>query len=413
MTDRYVLLGLAPPRADWFRAVAHWCHAASIPAEFVKCVSAQQLLAQVASGRPLSAVVVDAAATGVDRDLMSAVRVPVIVVDDGAPNGWLELGATAVLPRRFGPDHLLDTLQAHAARVDEADAVSLVDPVVADVGAPRGRARVVAVCGPGGTGASTVAIALAQGISGSVLLADCKLRAEQAMLHDGRDVVPGVQEVVESFRSRRPSLDEVRRLTFHVQERGYDLLLGLRQPSAWSSLRPRAFEAAFAALCSGWQTVVCDVDADVEGERECGSADVEDRNVMARTVLARADVVLVVGLPGMKGAHSMVRVVGELTTFGVSAGRIVPVLNRAPRSPRTRHEFADAISGLAGVAVRSPVFLPERRVDDVLRDGVRLPPVLTTPLVAACTIEAASPKPARAAGPVRIQPGSLGAWSEG
>ena len=76
--------------------------------------------------------------------------------------------------------------------------------------------------------------------SGAVLLADFRLHAEQAMLHDARDVVPGVQELVDAFRAGRPADGEVRALTFAVPERGYQLLLGLRRARAWSTIRPRA-----------------------------------------------------------------------------------------------------------------------------------------------------------------------------
>ena len=409
--DRYVLLGLAPPRAEWFRAVAHWCNTAAVPAEFVKCVSAAEVRAQAASGRVFSAVLVDAAASGLDRDLLD-LAVPVLVVDDDASAHWLDLGAAAVVPRSMSPDALLSALASHAVRVGDATTGAVAD-VVRPPGSAAAPGRVVAVCGPGGTGASSVAVALAQGLGGSVLLADLCLRAQQAMLHDARTLGPGVEELTESFRSRRPAVEEVRSLTARVTERGYDLLLGLRQPRAWASLRPRAFEAAFDGLRTAWDVVVCDTDADVEGERECGSLDVEERNVMARTAMARADVVFVVGVPGMKGIHSLVRTVADLTAFGVAAGRIVCVLNRAPRSPRARADCARTLSSLADSPLRAPVFLPDRRVDDLLRDGVRLPPVLTAPLVAACSFDGPPPVAAAALEPQRITPGTLGAWSEG
>jgi hypothetical protein len=62
------------------------------------------------------------------------------------------------------------------------------------------------------------------------------------------------------------------------------------------------------------------------------------------------------------------------------------------------------------------VHLPERRLDDALRDGVRLPAALTQPLVgafaavvdrtdAASTNVALEPQP--------IAPGTLGRWSPG
>jgi hypothetical protein len=225
-------------------------------------------------------------------------------------------------------------------------------------------------------------------------------------------VVPGVQELVEAHRTRTAPPEEVQRLAYRVEERGYDLLLGLRQAGAWPALRPRAFEAAFAALRSGWHTVVCDVDAEVEGERECGSADVEDRNVMARTALAQAGLVLVIGLPGLKGTHGLVRVVNELVAFGIDPAAVVPVVNRAPRSPRAKAELAAAVAGLTRSPLAGLVFLPERRVDDLLRDGGRLPPVLTAPLAAIADAVAAPPVPRRRGRrwgePERIVPGSLG-----
>jgi hypothetical protein len=151
-------------------------------------------------------------------------------------------------------------------------------------------------------------------------------------------------------------------------------VLGLRRARAWTALRPRAFEAAFDSLRAGWQWVVCDVDADVEGEREGGSADVEDRNVMARTALRNADAVVVVGTAGMKGAHAMARVVNDLLAFGVEGTRIVPVVNRAPRSPRARAESAKAVKAQSTSPLAPVVFVPDRRVDDLLRDGASLAP---------------------------------------
>lgn len=72
--ERYVVLGLAPARAAWFRDVARWATSASLPLEFLKCVSAEELRARLASGRPISAVLVDAGAPGADRDLCDTVR---------------------------------------------------------------------------------------------------------------------------------------------------------------------------------------------------------------------------------------------------------------------------------------------------------------------------------------------------
>lgn len=425
--ERFVVLGLARARSGWFRAVAQWANAGAIPAEFVKCVSGEEVRARLASGRPFSALVVDGALPALDRDLVDAARdagCPTIAVDDRrGPRDWAAVGVAAVLPDFFDPKSLVDALAAHARPVRRGDAVP-GDATPEPVAAWRG--TVAAVCGPGGTGSSTVAVALAQGLADdprlghAVLLADLALHADQAMLHDARDVVPGVQELVEEHRSRRLSPEEVRALTFDVNERGYHLLLGLRRARFWASLRPRAFTAAFESLRATHRVVVCDTDADVEGEDECGSLDVEERHVMSRTAVLGADVVFAVGLPGLKGTHALARVLTDLRAAGVAPAKVVPVLNRAPKGGRARAELAATLAGLTGagaVPFASPVFLPDRRVEEALVDGARLHASMTRPLAGAFSAvvdsgdgEAAGAGPA---GPRRVRPGSLGSWSDG
>src|SRR4029453_8698916 len=169
------------------------------------------------------------------------------------------------------------------------------------------RGRLVAVTGAGGVGRSTLAMALAAGLAadprdrGLVALADLALHGHQALLHDAGDVVPGLLELVEAHRASALPPPQVRALCFGVPERGYDVLLGLRRHRDWTALRPRAVDAALDALRGAYRSVVADVDADVEGEDQCGSVEVEDRNVLARHTLRDADLVPVVGLPGIGG----------------------------------------------------------------------------------------------------------------
>jgi MinD-like ATPase involved in chromosome partitioning or flagellar assembly len=414
--ERFVLLGVARARSLWFRSVAQW----ATSAEFAKCVSTEELRAHLGSGRTFSAALLDAGLPSVDRDVIAAARenrCAVLVVDDGhAGRDWHALGATAVLPSTFTREQLLEVLAAHAVMIGTAERH----------GASRGPtgdddphpARVVTVCGPGGTGASTLAIALAQEVAqeGSAVLADLALRAEQAVLHDARDIAPGVQELVEAHRGRRPTADEVLAQTFAVAERGYRLLLGLRQSRYWSALRPRAFEAAFDTLTATFDTVVCDVTADFEGEDSGGSIDVEERNLMSRTAVLRADAVVVVGSPGVKGIHALLRVVGDVVDLGVAPARVVPVVNQAPRSPRARAEMTAAVAELAAVngpGISPPVFLPRRRVEAALRDGVPIPAplgALTAGAVRAVLAQA-SRRPTIEREPQPIVPGSLGSWT--
>lgn len=418
---RFVVLGLAQARSPWFRSVAQWANSGSIPVEFLKCMSAVELRAHLASGRAFSALVVDGGLPALDRDLVEGARAAgcaVVVVDDlRVTRDWLALGANAVVNPMFERKDLLDVLGQHAVQIGRGDRVVTLpdqpDP-------PGTRARVATVCGAGGTGASTAAIALAQGLAdttATVLLADLALHAEQAMLHDVRDVVPGVQELVDAYRSARPNAQELHNLTFDIDNRGYQLLLGLRRARFWSAVRPRAFAAAFDGITSAWDFVVCDIDAEFEGEDEGGSADVEERHVMARIAAARADAVVVVGVADMKGIHGLGRVIGELLDHEVPAQRIISVINRGPRSPRVRASLSSAIAQLLqaraeAAALSTPVFLPERRVDEAVRDGVRLPPALSAPLagaVLAVTTQAAEGRTEPGLQPIR--PGSLGHWA--
>ena len=89
--ERYVLLGLAPARAPWFAAVAQWATSATIAAEFIKCVSADEVRARLSSGRRHSALLVDAASPSFDRDVVDAARAaltPVIAVRGPRSHGF-------------------------------------------------------------------------------------------------------------------------------------------------------------------------------------------------------------------------------------------------------------------------------------------------------------------------------------
>lgn len=427
-SSRYVLLGLAPARADWFRDVGQWANAGSIPADFLKTVSTGEVRARLASGRVFSALLVDGAAPGLDRDLIESARnvgCAVVVVGGARAVGaegarsWLDVGASAHLPGTFDRKDLLDALASCASMVGRADrAADEFTPTPTE----GWRAPLVAVTGSGGAGVSTAAIALAQGIatdvreSGSVLLADLRLRAEQAVLHDVGDVVPGIQELVDAFRTGVLSSEEVRALTFEITERGYALLLGLRKRSAWSTIRPRAFEAALEGLRTAFRTVVVDVDSDLEGEDQGGSIDVEERNIMARTACSMAQAVVIVGHPGAKGVHALAETVAEILGHGVPPTRVIPVVNRAPRQGRQRAEMTQALAGLlppwAVSAMPTAVFVPERRVDEAMRDGVRLPEGVVRPIVGAYrAVEARNTAVRPTTTPELVSPGTLGAWT--
>ena len=429
--DRYVVLGLARGRAAWFGEVARWATAAALPIDFVKAMSAEEVRTRLRSGRPFSALLVDGGLPALDRDLVELAgqqRCAVIAVDDGrSPRAWRELGVAAVLPAEVERSVLLDALRAVAQPIARSDDL----PVPPDPVAPapvRWRGRSVAVTGSGGVGRSTLAMALAAGLAadprdhGLVVLADLALHAQQALLHDAGDVVPGVVELAEGHRGAALDPAAVRGLCFSMPAHGYDLLLGLRRQRDWTALRPRAVAVALDGLRRAYRVVVSDVDADVEGEAECGSVDVEERNVLARTALRDAEIVMAVGHPGLAGLHAQLRVVRDLIELGIPGDRIVPVVNRAPRNSRQRAELGATLARLLaatcpGVTLAStPVFVPERRrLDELLRDGAALPPQVVHPVTGAVRAlldrRPEPPPPPLAPEPVAVVPGSLGSWA--
>ncbi len=429
--DRWVVLGLGHPRAEWFSRLSRWSTAAAVPVDFIKCISRDEVLARLNGGRSCSALLVGDDVVGLDRDLIDSVRIAgaaVIVVGSTFERDWNELGVATRLPEEFERSDLLGALTDHAAPIANIAAVVGDSPVEVS---STWRGRLIAVTGPGGAGSSVVAMAAGQSFAkepsnhSMVLLADLALNAEQGMLHDAREVIPGVQEFVDAHRVGRVPVEVMRSLVFEAVDRGYHLLLGLRRHRDWTAIRPRSFESALDGMLRAYRLVIADIDHDFEGERDTGSRDIEDRNHMARTVAARADLVVVVGLATTKGIHSMTRTIRELVAMKIESERIVAVLNRTTRNPRRQVDAADALASLLARDesvgdIGDPVFVSERAdIEDALRDGVRLPNNagkslhrqlsnrLRTPVG-----ELSSQDPAETPEPVPVAPGSLGHWTD-
>lgn len=451
---RYAVLGLAPARAAWLRELAQWANSSSLPVALVKCVSAEEVRAWLAGPRRFSAVLVDGSHPGLERDLLGAGRdagCALIVVDERrATRDWRDIGADAVLTGPLERGALLGALGEHGRPVEDAAAVEPpTEGREPPARPPAEAALLVGVCGPGGTGASTVAMAAAQGLAAAlerdtgarrgrgprrsrlspnawaaragVLLADLNRRGDQAVLHESQDLSPGIQELVEAHRTAALAPAEVVAGTFDVAERGYHLLLGLRRPAAWSAIRPRAFDAALASLCGAYRIVVCDLGPDLEGEADAGSRDVQERNHMSRRTLSCADLSLVVGCPGPKGLHSLAGLLADLLGLGVAPERIVPVVNRCSRRQAgraARAETAAALRELLGEtadAMAPTLHIAEQALDERAPQPARLPSGLASPLAAA--VRSAAERAGRHPGamperPQPVEPGSLGSWTD-
>ncbi len=424
MSDRFVLVALARGRATWLDRFVHIAHSGAIPVEVRKAVGVVDLLAQLASGHPASAVLLDAGAPGTDRDIISRIHssgaAVFVVTDPYVIHDWTALGADAVLTPEFTAHELLDALN-HSARSIARSAFPDDAPTIPgqhDIAPWDG--AFVGVVGTGGTGTSTVAIAAAQGMgkaggrTGQVALVDLCLNGEQSMLHDADPSSPGLLELIDYCRLGFPEPEAVREHLTVIHKRGYDLLPGLRRRRLWTQLRPASTSSALSALRRAYDVVVADLDSDLEGEVQSGSMDVEERNQLTRLAVMQTDVTLVVGHASMKGIHSLTRLLRDLVDLGVAPSSLQAVFNHAPASPRSRSGYTAALGELTdGVGLRStPIFLPTKDIDDRLRALVPFPSSIVEPIAGALMARFTLPTMASArvspTTPRSIRPGFLG-----
>ena len=208
--------------------------------------------------------------------------------------------------------------------------------------------------GAGGTGTSTVAMAIAQAAgadptnAGLVALVDASLDASQALLHHTGDVLPGLQEMVELHRTGRPDPATVRAGLWSFPDRGYDLLLGLRRHRDWTACAPGGGRHGGIAP-PGLR------DRRGRHRRRISRARPRRARSTSRSatrapalLVAGADVVVVTGADGPAGVHRLVRTLADLVAHDVDPARILPVVVRAPRAPHRRAELARTVALLLG-----------------------------------------------------------------
>ena len=435
MNERFVVLGVAPARREWFRSVGRWANEAALPIDFIKCISVDEVQSRLESGRPFSALLIDALTPGLGRDILElsrSVGCGPIIIDNGlVDRDWQELGAQAVLADTFGAGELQAVLTHNSNPVRQPTSTigaDLFEPTVPE--ALGAQATVISLTGAGGMGTSTLAMATAQGLAAKhkdrapILLADMALRSNQAMLHDTRDVVPGLLEFVDAHRLGVPNREDTPESIHTFPERGYDLLLGLRNERDWVSISSRSLSAGWSTLLQQYNTVICDITGDFDGADETGSEDIEDRNRLSRMAARQSDLVVITGVPGAWGIHHLVRTILALSELGVPCSRMLPVINHAPRQQRARSGMTSAIADLTSTRIADaedltgPIFVSTRKgLEATLRDGDPLPGSITDKLASAidalvqlapeATIDlTAEPEP------VAVAPGSLGTWSE-
>ncbi|MEO2170307.1 MAG: hypothetical protein ABGY25_01230, partial [Acidimicrobiales bacterium] len=283
------------------------------------------------TGRPFSAVLVDHRTVGLDRELVrraSAAGCPVIVVGGADDPGRLaSLGATAHM---VDPPNLQDLdgmLARHATPIGRIDDLRL--GLRAEDGPVGWTGRMVAVTGPGGTGASTVARLLAAALAddprmySSVLLVDACLEADQAHMHGITDSQVDLQAAARAHRNGDPVDSELRALTFVPAGHRHRLLPGIRQRRDWPTIGGPSLEAALGNLRDHHLATIVDVDPYVDLAPTHQPVGPTTPGEPARIVFGMADLVLVVGRAGSDSVRSLARVRANLADSGLPAERVM------------------------------------------------------------------------------------------
>lgn len=434
MAEHHVVLVLVAGRSSWHRSIAGLADAGLAPLALQRCLSADELLSQATACGRAGVAVVDANALGVGRDLFARLHQlgwGALVVDgERSARRWTTLGADATV----SPDAPAAELARLAIgiakarperRVRQAEDTDAPWERLATTGPeheptdPRPRGRLVCVLGPGGTGTSTVARAIAEAAADrepepSVLLADFARRAHQALLHGMARESGGLDELLDLCRLRVPQLAPLVSRPSVVR---YHLLTGRRRPSAWASWGPFARRAALETLLGDYDLVVADCDGELEGSAECGSPDVEQRHALQRACVRSADLVVVVGREGLGGLASLLQLVADLRRVGDDDVPIAVVL-RASASARSLRRASRRLVARRSKAGELPEFLlppiplPEVDVERSVIDGCRLPATLVRSCVP--LVDLVEEQPTRqvsdidtALVPTAVAPGSL------
>lgn len=200
--------------------------------------------------------------------------------------------------------------------------------------------RVIAVGGPpGGCGATEVAIALAAAVDSVVVDAD--------------DVAPALAQrlAAELHPNLRTAIDMIHHRSSEVTGAirsisGVRVLAGLASGDDWAQILPGEVDAVIDEMALFHERLVVNVGGGLE-RAQTG----EGRFGLARSIVARADAVVGVGVPTPVGVARLIHWLEEASVLAPD-GLMVAVVNRVRRSPYQRGEIeAELRRALPGVPV--------------------------------------------------------------
>lgn len=315
-------------------------------------VSARVLRAEDALTEPYDVLVIDDITSFFSRRLVEAVhrqgrRVLGVFDEEDAKEArgrLLSAGVDGIIEAGALSDEFVRRI------AETADGV-MVRHVVAPAHS-RPDVRVIVVGGPyGGTGSTEVAIGLARALVGRVRVAlvDADDAAPSVAQRLGLPVTPNLRTAVDSVR-RDEDLDG------RIQQVGdLGIVPGIPSPRDWHELRSEDVLEMFDVMAGVVDVIVVDIASGIEDGPGVG------RFRLARAMLARADVLVGVGVPTPVGTTRLVDwLAGTRTINGTAPVHLV--MNRTPAGRFVKGQVAEELQRVFAPA--NLVFLPtDRRVE--------------------------------------------------
>jgi hypothetical protein len=125
------------------------------------------------------------------------------------------------------------------------------------------------------------------------------------------------------------------------------IVTGSTQQSFWNALTADAADRAMSWLCRSFNYSIFACEANLLGRRETGSLDIEERNLISRTLAQYADLVCVAVQPDAIGVKRWMNQLETLKSLRSEAQPIVTIVVERQRSPIARAQLVRTLNELA------------------------------------------------------------------
>jgi hypothetical protein len=121
------------------------------------------------------------------------------------------------------------------------------------------------------------------------------------------------------------------------------LVSGMRSAASWLTLTEEVADVAISRLCDIFGASVVTSEASLDGRRESGSLDIEERNVLPRLLARCADVLVVATRANPIAIQRWRETMSTVTALRSDQQPVVSVVIDAPKNPATRASIQSAL----------------------------------------------------------------------